>query len=454
MEVYYKKHINSAMCASLYGFDSGLNQYLNNSEQQGFQINEDPVWLLGKQYSTIDQLDELQDDFRSRIWITYRKNFPSIGGNGPTSDQGWGCMCRAGQMVLAQALVLNHLGRDWKWIGCKKYFKDEENKIKIDLDELDSDEKLTNSDESSSCNKLSDLIKKNEQECIDYIKSDQEHEIYIKILKQFQDKKTAQYSIHQIALMGASEDKPVGSWFGPNTIAQTLKKVSSFDHTNNIVIHVALDNVVVIEEINRKCNSDQSSSSFNSSPKWKPLVLFIPLRLGLSEINPIYFQSIKQTFRVPQSLGIIGGKPNHALYFIGYVNEELIYLDPHRTQSTVDLDELAPLDSFCNDLSYHCKTANRMDFNLIDPSISLCFFFKTKDDFNDWCKVFKELYEQNEKQSLFELNETRMKQWICNEAEEGMEFKDYDLALNDNLIQASEAVEHLSYDEEEFELLG
>lgn len=178
------------------------------------------------------------------------------------------------------------------------------------------------------------------------------------------------------------------------------------------------------------------------------------MRLGLSEINPIYFESIKQTFRVPQTLGIIGGKPNHALYFVGYVNNELIYLDPHKTQPTVDLDELAPLDSFCNDLSYHCKTANRMDFHLMDPSIALCFFFKTKDEFDSWCKIFKEIYERNEKQSLFELNETRMKQWICSEAEEGIEYKDYDLANNDNLIQASEATEHSSYDEEEFELLG
>ena len=73
----------------VYGFDSGLNQYLTSSnELQDFLVNEEPVWLLGKKYSTISQLSELQDDFRSRIWITYRKNFASIGGSGPTSDQG------------------------------------------------------------------------------------------------------------------------------------------------------------------------------------------------------------------------------------------------------------------------------------------------------------------------------------------------------------------------------
>lgn len=37
-------------------------------------------------------------------------------------------------------------------------------------------------------------------------------------------------------------------------------------------------------------------------------------------------------FRSPQSIGVIGGKPNQALYLVGCVGDEVIYLDPHTTQ--------------------------------------------------------------------------------------------------------------------------
>lgn len=88
------------------------------------------------------------DDFGSRIWLTYRSGFQPIpksqdpkapstmslrvrlksqfgSQDGFTSDSGWGCMIRSGQCLLANALVLLHMGRDWRR-GAKE---DEERKL-------------------------------------------------------------------------------------------------------------------------------------------------------------------------------------------------------------------------------------------------------------------------------------------------------------------------------------
>ncbi len=82
--------------------------------------------------------EDFLDDFESRVWLTYRTHFPaiqelsdpispkatslsprlrrqhvSIGGF--TSDTGWGCMIRSGQSLLANTLVMLHLGRGTNW---------------------------------------------------------------------------------------------------------------------------------------------------------------------------------------------------------------------------------------------------------------------------------------------------------------------------------------------------
>ena len=214
--------------------------------------------MLGQQYSARYDLPELRELVTSRPWLSYRKEFPAIGESGLTSDQGWGCMLRCGQMVLAGALLDIKMGREWRW------------------------------------------------------NKDSKEEQYLQVMEKFMDIKSAQYSIHQISLMGESLDKkPVGTWFGPNTVAQVLRKLCKFDPRDDIAVHVAMDNTLVISEVKQACIVDttdnieeegENKDELEKTYKWKPLLLFISLRLGLSEMNPVYIPGLKTCFALPSTL--------------------------------------------------------------------------------------------------------------------------------------------------------
>ncbi|CAG0893606.1 unnamed protein product [Darwinula stevensoni] len=351
----------------------------------------DEIWLLGRRYLSKDEAHRqaLRDDVRTRIWCTYRKGFSPIGGSGGcVSDKGWGCMLRCGQMVLCEALVSHRLGRTWQW------------------------------------------------------KQGAKNPDYFKIINLILDRRDSPFSIHQMALMGASEaQRPVGEWYGPNTVAHILRKLVNLSSEVELEVHVAMDNLVISQEIVTRCKQHASHPD-----GWTPLLLFIPLRLGLDSVNEIYIPSIQETFRMPQTLGIIGGRPNHALYFIGYSGDSLIYLDPHTTQpaASISLDnglitsELMVLDS-----SFHCFDLLTMAAANIDPSLALCFLFTRETEFEAWCETMNGSL-------LFELQDTIPPGYIplC-----AMESQETDGASACPSIEYEIVPRNFDDSDEEFELL-
>lgn len=363
------------------------------TEQSDQTVLSGSIYFLGKSYLLPIQKTQFEKDVITRFWFTYRQGFEPIGDSGPSTDQGWGCMLRCGQMMMAHALVCRHLGRDWIW-----------------------DYKL-NPVSLPSTHALIHL------------------QTYHSILRSFSDKRDSCYSVHQLTSIGSADGKCIGEWYGPNTIAHVLKKASSNDGWGGVVVHVCMDNTVILNDILERCketdnksdfkndvanensgdnntkynninlgNNDNKNENINGNhdnpPPWKPLLLIIPLRLGVTEMNKAYYEPLKTFFELKQTAGVLGGRPNNAYWFVGYSGDYLLYFDPHTVQPISD--ERANMHS-----SYHITCPSRVHVSHLDPSIAAAFFCNSEEDFKDLVSNFQSRILAGSKTPVFEVHTSR-----------------------------------------------
>ncbi|EMP36481.1 Cysteine protease ATG4C [Chelonia mydas] len=188
-------------------------------------------------------VEEFRKDFISRIWLTYREDFPQIKESALTTDCGWGCTLRTGQMLLAQGLVLHFLGRAWTWPGA------------LNIENSDSEswtshtvKKLTASFESSLTGEREPKVLSNghkealKRDCDD---SEMRDEVYHrKIISWFGDSPPASFGLHQLIEYGKKSGKTAGDWYGPAIVAHILRKAveeTRDPELQGITIYVAQD---------------------------------------------------------------------------------------------------------------------------------------------------------------------------------------------------------------------
>lgn len=256
-------------------------------------------------------------DFTTRIWLTYRSHFEPIrdqrladlacgwspsepvaespparrwhwgGEKGWTSDSGWGCMLRTGQSLLANTLLHVHLSRDWR-------------------------------------------VPPHNVKTADFA-------TYVQIITWFLDSTSpeAPFSVHRMALAGKELGTDVGQWFGPSIAAGAIKQLVSNYPESGIGVSVGRDNFIFESDVHSASHSGYVPAKKRGQWGDRPVLVLLGIRLGLSSVNPIYYETVKVLFTFPQSVGIAGGRPSSSYYFVGSQADNLFYLDPHHARPSI-----------------------------------------------------------------------------------------------------------------------
>ncbi|PYI10505.1 hypothetical protein BO78DRAFT_202645 [Aspergillus sclerotiicarbonarius CBS 121057] len=284
-------------------------------------------------------------DFESKIWMTYRSNFPPIpkleGGDintsmtlgvrlrshlvdtqGFTSDTGWGCMIRSGQSLLANAMSMLLLGRGWR---------------------------------------RGESFEKEAQ-----------------LLSLFADVPSAPFSVHRFVKHGAEScGKYPGEWFGPSATAKCIEALSSQCEHPVLKVYVTNDTSEVYQD-------KFMSVARNNSGVFQPTLILLGTRLGIDHITPVYWDGLKAALQFPQSVGIAGGRPSASHYFVGAQGSHLFYLDPHYTRPALPDREKGGSYSKEEVDTYHTRRLRRIHLKDMDPSMLIGFLIRNQEDWYDW----------------------------------------------------------------------
>ncbi|KAG2219552.1 hypothetical protein INT45_013211 [Circinella minor] len=381
--VQIQKDILNAQSETFFNHDCDDNVYNNNKENKQRQEQEQQENRNSSNSNSNQESERIQeqiitpslsmmwppafyDDFITRFWMTYRHNYPPIRPSNYKTDIGWGCMLRSGQSLLANALLIHYLGRDWRRKGNEK----------------------------------------------------DPH--YLKIIQWFLDELSprAPFSIHRIALLGKQLGKNIGEWFGPSTISQVILALVSDFPAADLSVYIATDGVVYRNAVKDaatgkrprgefsntyQCRNQEAREIYdqytpdknkmddeNKENDFQSLLILVAIRLGIDQLHPTYYPALKACFELPWFVGIAGGRPNSSLYFLGMQGDDLIYMDPHFSRTALETKAMNAYDEESLE-TYHCTIPRKTHISQLDPSMLLGFYCRTEQEFNDFCDHITQL---------------------------------------------------------------
>lgn len=305
-----------------------------------------------------DDYKKLQSSLHNLIYFSYRKNFPIIVNYNTnkkySSDCGWGCMIRSAQMLLSRALF--------------KYFCFEQNKL-----------------HHSIMYSLFFFIDKP-------LKMNEIPDVYSSMIKKYLSWKPPQkhlniesifppFSIQTIVQIGQFLGRNPGEFYSDVYMAKIFSLINTHFNVIDDLSIVSMQNYLSQKDLFTNCfttekpNNDVIEYQGEKYYFNKRGLFFVSIRLGLKKIAASYFESIKDIFKCNQCIGLIGGKNISAFYFIGYDKEHLFYLDPHKSQDSIEDNS--------NYETYLKKTIHKMKIDSMQTALTVGFLILTINDYNE-----------------------------------------------------------------------
>lgn len=311
------------------------NDNNNNNDNTTTTTTNNPWVILGSEYSTESSITQ---QILARVWLTYRTGFEAIARaeDGPKP------------LSFIHSMVFNR------------------NPMSTNIHSFIDNNNFTTDVGWGCMIRTSQMVLANAYQRLMINQGVDKKTIDQRLIYQFRDCSQAPFSLHNFIRVASElplQVKP-GQWFGPNAASLSIQRLC--EHVDQ----VELPKLAVFISESSDLYDDKIEEIFGET--CQGLLVLLPIRLGIDKTNEFYFSSIFELLNLPQAVGIAGGRPSSSFYFFGYDGDDLLYLDPHYPQLSLN-----------NDInSYHTQTYHRLKINELDPSMMIGILINDVHDYN------------------------------------------------------------------------
>lgn len=376
--------------------------------------------VLGAEYGPGDE-SRYASHLRSVPWLTYRHGFPAFRPYEITSDAGWGCMLRSAQMLLGTGLLRHRLGASWRmpkdiadacasgaavellrlFVDCagRRHLFSIHNMIMMGMQY----DKLPGEwyGPTTVSHVLRDLVNIG---CAEL-----GHDVDLLVVQGGVLHRDEVERFATAPLSAAADEGPGGGAAaggagaaGAPAAGTAAPRTGSAPSPRARGRRSVAREAALEDPLFRPSEAMRAAASKHGGvwdlPWRRAVMLLLPLRLGLQSIHAEYLPMLRETLRWPQSIGFVGGRPRHAIYFVGATREggedfTLLGLDPHTVQPAAvpaDVrDDGVATESFMRSLRR--EEAVRLSSGMLDPSLALGFYCRGRAELEDLCERIRGL---------------------------------------------------------------